>query len=193
MPEQDPQYVRIKQLERVLREAGFSDEPETEGEYMNMIECGLPPKAVRMIAELRDSIKIMETEQDQARIDVSRLSQQCAAQSEELAWRGTREQWTELREELNSTKEENEILHNVISLAGIKEPPGECVVCEDQHLVPVVDGMCRQCAEKRGLDLLEACEAMLEACNTCVAMLGHPLPVADTAMAKAVEAIARGK
>lgn len=43
----------LRSQARVLREAGFGEEPKSEGEYMNMIECGLPPKAVRVIAGLR--------------------------------------------------------------------------------------------------------------------------------------------
>lgn len=47
----------IESQHRILDAAGFSEEAQSEGEFMNMIECGLPPKASRMIWELQQQIK----------------------------------------------------------------------------------------------------------------------------------------
>ncbi len=60
----------VERLQRVLHAAGFSERSQSEGEYMNMIECGLPPKATRMMADLR--------------VEISRLRKQIEEQSHQL-------------------------------------------------------------------------------------------------------------
>lgn len=47
---------------RVLAAAGFNMEAQNEGEYMNEIECGLPPKATRIIAADTKAIDALQKE-----------------------------------------------------------------------------------------------------------------------------------
>lgn len=51
--QRDELQAKVEAKARVLKAAGFDEEATTEGEWMNQIECGLPPKATRMIAELQ--------------------------------------------------------------------------------------------------------------------------------------------
>ena len=68
---------------------------------------------------------------------------------------------TEQARTIEEQEEKAQILENVISLAGITKPPGECVICEDHHLVPIVGGMCKQCAETK------LAEARVSLCSEC--------------------------